>query len=65
MGVEKVDEHAKVYELPVHPDVPIEAFFDTMANQILARGSKIKKTRRGGMEKARPAIPETFDESWK
>ena len=42
-----------------------ETFFDTMANPILAKGSKIKKTRRGGMEKARPAIPETFDESWK
>ena len=62
---ERWDERTRVYELSFHPDVPIETFFDTMANPILTKGSKIKKTRRGGMEKARPAIPETFDESWK
>ena len=59
------DERTRVYELYFHPNVPIETFFDTMANTILAKGSKIKKTPRGGMMQAKPDIPETFDDSWK
>ena len=63
--VKRWDESTKVYELSFHPDVPIETFFDTMANMISAKGSKIKKARRGGMMQARPDIPETFEDSWK
>ena len=42
--VKRWDESTKVYELSFHPDVAIETFFDTIANPIVANGSKIKNT---------------------
>ena len=38
------DESTKVYEMSSHPDAAMETFFDTIANPIVANGSKIKNT---------------------
>lgn len=67
VDLERWVENTPVFQLSFHPDVPIETF-QTMGEPILTKGSKIAKTRRGGMRKARQAdaisLPETYD-PWK
>ena len=48
-------DRTKVYKLPLHPDVAIETFSDTIANPISTKGSKIKNTPRCSAQHA--AVP--------
>jgi len=66
--VEYRKETIEVYQLSFYPDIPIEAFYGMADPPILAKGCKIRKTRRGGMKKKlhrdAASVPETYD-SWK